>query len=163
MDNEVKEARPSSGARVEPAAAGVSTSGWPPQRFHVSHLRDATFAGEGLRPYALYRDLGMAEATQGLVEAHVARRGRPFNREDVSKRHYHNVQFQMVYVLKGWLRNEFDGHGEHLMEEGSCWIQPAGIKHTVLDYSPDLEVLEIVIPAKYETVNVDEPPGGKHA
>jgi quercetin dioxygenase-like cupin family protein len=66
----------------------------------------------------------------------------------------------MVYVLKGWTRAEFDGHGEHLMKAGSCWIQPAGIKHTVLEYSDDLEVLEIILPARYDTVEVDEPPGG---
>jgi quercetin dioxygenase-like cupin family protein len=47
----------------------------------------------------------------------------------------------MVYVLKGWTRNEFEGHGEHLMREGSCWIQPAGIKHSVIENSDDLEVL----------------------
>lgn len=142
------------------AGDAVRDAPWPPQAFSVSHLSDADFKGDGLRPYALYRDLGMATATGGMVEAHVARRARPFNRADVSKRHFHDVQFQMVYVLKGWVRNEFDGHGEHLMREGSCWIQPARIKHTVLEYSDDLEVLEIVIPAKYETVDVDEPPGG---
>ena len=153
MDNEVKESAAPADVNVA-SAASAPVPEWPSQRFHVSHLRDAQFTGEGLRPYALYRDLGMADATQGLVEAHVARRGRPFNRDDVSKRHYHKVQFQMVYVLKGWLRNEFDGHGEHLMEEGSCWIQPAGIKHTVLDYSPDCEVLEIIVPADFKTEEV---------
>jgi uncharacterized protein YjlB len=46
-----------------------------------------------------------------------------------------------------------------MMVAGSCWIQPAGIKHTVLEYSDDLEVLEIIIPGTFDTVNVDEPPG----
>ena len=65
----------------------------------------------------------------------------------------------MVYVLKGWNRVEFQGQGEFMMKEGSCWIQPAGIKHTVLEYSDDLEVLEIIIPGTFDTVNVNEPPG----
>lgn len=149
--------------KVSPETAMRDLGEWPAQSFHVSHLADAQFKGDGLRPYVVYRDLGLREATGGLVDAHVNARGRPFEKEAVSKRHYHDVKFQMVYVLKGWTRAEFDGHGEHLMKAGSCWIQPAGIKHTVLEYSDDLEVLEIILPAKYDTVEVDEPPGGRPA
>ncbi len=130
---------------------------WPTQKFHVSHLKDSKFTS-GLRSYVQYRDLGMREATGGLVDAHVNRRNAPFKKEDVSHRHYHDVKFQMVYVLRGWTKFELDGEGEHLVEAGGCWIQPAGVKHTVLGYSDDLEVLEITIPAEYETVNVDNLP-----
>lgn len=133
---------------------------WPVQQFSVSHLKDSTFHANGLRDYVVYRDLGTIEATGGLVDAHVSARGRPFDAAAVSHRHYHELKFQMVYVLKGWLRAEFDGHGEHRMEVGSCWVQPAGIRHTVLEYSDDLELLEIVIPAVYDTVEVDEPARG---
>lgn len=133
---------------------------WPVQRFHVSHLAASEFKGQGLRDYVIYRDLGMKEATGGLVDAHVNARGKPFDKEAVSKRHFHDVKFQMVYVLKGWNRMEFEGHGEHLMVEGSCWIQPAGIKHMVIEYSDDLELLEIIIPADYETVELEGPAGG---
>ena len=129
---------------------------WPVQKFHVSHLKDAEFKGNGLRPYVVYRDLGTKEATGGLVDAHVNARGRPFEKEAVSKPHFHDVKFQMVYILKGWSRAVFEGYGEHLMVEGSCWVQPAGIKHMVLEYSDDLELLEIIIPGNYETVEVPE-------
>lgn len=129
---------------------------WPVQKFSVSHLKDAEFKGDGLRPYVVYRDLGIKQATGGLVDAHVNARGRPFEQAAVSKRHLHNVKFQMVYILKGWSRAEFEGHGEHLMVEGSCWLQPAGIKHTVLEYSDDLELLEIIIPGTYDTVEVGD-------
>ena len=50
----------------------------------------------------------------------------------------------------------FEGQGEHMMVAGSCWVQPAGIKHMVLEYSDDLELLEIIIPGNYETVEVPE-------
>jgi hypothetical protein len=153
--SDVKEEHPKAVSR-DTATQDLGT--WPKQTFSVSHLRDEDFKSEGLRAYVQYRDLGMAAATGGLVDAHVNRRARPFDREAVTKRHYHDVKFQMVYVLKGWVRNEFEGHGEHLMREGSCWIQPGGIKHSVLEYSDDLEVLEIIIRAKYDTVEVDEPP-----
>ena len=68
--------------------------------------------------------------------------------------HYHDVDFQMVYVLKGWFKSEFEGEGVHTFHAGSCWIQPPRIKHTVLGYSDDCEVLEIVLPADFETVTL---------
>ncbi|MES2414550.1 MAG: cupin domain-containing protein [Pseudomonadota bacterium] len=142
--------------QVTAANAMRALGQWPVQKFHVSHLKDAEFKGNGLRPYVVYRDLGTMEATGGLVDAHINARGRPFEKEAVSKPHFHDVKFQMVYVLKGWSRAVFEGHGEHMMVEGSCWVQPAGIKHLVLEYSDDLELLEIIIPGKYDTVDVPE-------
>ncbi|OWT63923.1 cupin domain-containing protein [Candidimonas nitroreducens] len=130
-------------------------SGWPKQAFHVSHLREEDFTSEGFRSYTLTRDLGFAKATGGMVQAHVNRRARPYNAADVSHPHFHDTQFQMVYVLKGWVKSEFEGHGVMEMRQGSCWLQPPMIKHNVLDYSDDLEILEIIIPARYDTVNVE--------
>ncbi len=125
-----------------------------PQRFTVSHLREEDFQTNGLRPYARYRDLGIAEATGGLARAHVIRMIPPVT-EDVRQRHAHTVDLQLVYVLKGWMKNEFAGHGVQMMEAGSCWLQPPGIAHTVLDYSDDLEVLEVIVPADFDTSLVD--------
>jgi len=78
-----------------------------PQRFIVRHLNECDFKIGGLRDYSAYRDLGIAEATGGLAEAHVIRMIAPF-RADLSVRHHHNVQFQMVYCLKGWFQTEFE-------------------------------------------------------
>jgi quercetin dioxygenase-like cupin family protein len=124
-----------------------------PQKFTVSHHREEDF-DSGLRSYATYRDLGLAPATGGLVQAHVIRMIPPFKPEEVSTPHYHDVDFQMVYVLKGWMTTEFEGEGTHTFHAGSCWIQPPKIKHTVLGYSDDCELLEIVLPADFETVTL---------
>jgi len=124
-----------------------------PQRFTVSHHRDDNF-DQGLRAYSAYRDLGIAPATGGMVQAHVIRMTKPFSEEEVAIPHYHDVEFQMVYVLKGWFQSEFEGEGVHTFHAGSCWIQPPGIKHTVRGYSDDCELLEIVLPADFETVTL---------
>ena len=58
----------------------------------------------------------------------------------------------MVYVLKGWVRFEYDGVGEVLLEAGSCVNQPPGILHREIEHSQDLELLEITSPAEFETV-----------
>lgn len=141
-------------SEFDPAKSEENKGGWPKQRFHVSHLREEDFKVSGLRAYALSRDLGFAEATGGMVDAHVNRRGRPFNAEEVAHRHFHDIRFQMVYVLKGWAKMEFEGQGEVTVREGSAWIQPPGIKHTVLGFSDDYEILEMIIPAKYDTFNL---------
>ena len=126
----------------------------PKQRFNVSHFRPEDFRTDGLRSYAQYRDLGMSKATNGLLQAHVIRLIPPCDPAVVSKRHYHDVDVQMIYVLKGWIRSEFEGQGEVTMREGTAWLQPPRIKHTVLDYSDDCELLEIILPAEFETVEL---------
>ncbi len=110
---------------------------------------------QGLRRYAQYRDLGIAAATNGLARAHVIKMIPPCDPAEVSKRHYHDVEFQMVYVLKGWIKGEYEGEGIVTMREGSCWLQPPKIKHTVLDYSDDCELLEVILPADFETVELE--------
>ncbi len=125
----------------------------PKHKFTFSHHREEDFE-QGLRSYAKYRDLGIAPATGGMVQAHVIRMLPPFRAEEVSTPHYHDVEFQMIYVLKGWMRSEFEGQGAHTFHAGSCWIQPPKIKHTVLGYSDDCEVLEIVLPADFKTVTL---------
>jgi uncharacterized cupin superfamily protein len=123
------------------------------QTFAVSHLNSKDFKADGLRSYALYRDLGFVEATNGLARAHVIKFIPPRPKE-AQIHHFHAVTFQMVYVLKGWIETEFDGQGRHVMREGSSWIQPPGIVHAVLNYSDDCEVLEVILPADFETVTV---------
>ncbi len=126
----------------------------PKQRFNVNHFRAEDFRADGLRTYAQYRDLGMSEATNGLLQAHVIRLVPPCDPAVVSKRHFHDVDVQMIYVLKGWIRSEFEGQGEVIMRQGAAWLQPPRIKHTVLDYSDDCELLEIILPAEFETVEL---------
>jgi hypothetical protein len=126
----------------------------PKQRIAVSHHREEDFKTDGLRAYAKYRDLGIADATSGLARAHVIRFTGPCNPAEVSKLHFHAVDFQMVYVLRGWVKTYMEGQGETLMQQGSAWTQPPKVKHMILDYSDDAEVLEIILPADFRTVEL---------
>ena len=123
---------------------------FPKGPFHAAHERDAVW-DTGLREYFAYRDLGIAEATSGKVRAHVIRaQGKQVHGDE----HYHVLDFQLVYVLEGWAVVDFDGIGEVRFEKGSSWYQRPGIRHRVLEYSPDYTVLEITMPADFETVSV---------
>ena len=126
----------------------------PKQKIAISHHRVEDFKADGLRAYAKYRDLGIADATAGLARAHVIRLTGPCNPEEVSKLHYHDVEFQMVYVLKGWVKTYMEGHGEMLYEQNSSWTQPPRIRHMILDYSDDVELLEVILPADFKTVEL---------
>ena len=124
-------------------------------RFIVNRKKENPFVSGGLRVYREYRDLGIADATDGRIHAQIIRTTRPCP-EGGSGLHYHDLEFQMVYVLKGNSRVWFEGHGEVTFEQGDCWIQPPGIKHNVMYYSDDYELLELTLPAEYETVAVKE-------
>jgi len=141
-------------AKAKTAAKAVAKPKPRKQTFVVSHHRPDAFE-PGLRRYAQYRDLGIAAATKGLARAHVIKMIPPCIPAEVSKQHYHDVEFQMIYVLKGWMTTDFEGEGPVTMREGTCWLQPPKIKHTVLGYSDDCEVLEIILPADFETVELE--------
>lgn len=123
------------------------------QAVAISHYDEKDFDA-GLRAYSAYRDLGVAGATNGKVRAHVIRMTKPFDGGEVALPHYHDVEFQMVYVLKGWFETDLDGRGPVRMQAGSSWTQPPKIRHTVTGYSNDCELLEIILPADFNTVTL---------
>ena len=126
----------------------------PRQHVAISHHREEDFKADGLRTYAKYRDLGVADASQGVARAHVIRLVGPCDPDVVSKLHFHDVDFQMVYVLKGWVKTYMEGVGETMFQTGSSWTQPPKIKHLIMDYSDDVELLEVILPADFKTVEL---------
>ena len=120
--------------------------------FVVSHAEGARFE-RGLRSFFEYRDLGIASATDGRVVAHVIRAAA--GSEFSSQPHLHACEFQLVYVLKGWIEFEYEGQGRVRLEAGSSVYQPPAIRHREIAHSPDLELLEIVMPADFGTLEVD--------
>jgi quercetin dioxygenase-like cupin family protein len=127
------------------------------QLFSASLAKDAVYK-TGLRRFMEYRDLGVEKATHGQFRAHVIRiknEAAGDHALHTTGLHRHLCDFQMVYVLKGWIKFVYDGEGEHTFHAGDCILQPAGIVHNELDCSDDVEVLEIYSPAVHQTVVVD--------
>src|SRR3954465_4409314 len=118
-------------------------------RFAVNHRRGSKFGRRGLRSYFEFRDLGIRRATKGKVVAHVIR-ARP-GKAPHGEWHYHAVNVQFVYVLKGWVLFECEGVGKVMMKAGSGFYQPPRIRHRELKHSRDVEMLEIVSPATFKT------------
>ena len=131
----------------------------PKQLFSASLAKDAVYK-TGLRSFMEYRDLGIEKATHGQFRAHVIRIKKDAGVHDLHTTglHQHLCDFQMFYVLKGWIKFVYEGEGEQTFHAGDCVLQPAGIVHNELNCSDDLEVLEIYAPAIHQTVAVDTLP-----
>ena len=130
------------------------------QLFSVSRAKDAVYK-TGLRSFMEYRDLGIDQATHGQFRAHVIRiKPDSGGAHDLHTTglHQHLCDFQMFYVLNGWIKLVYEGQGEQSFQAGDCVLQPAGIVHNELDCSDDLEVLEIYSPAVHQTVVVEQLP-----
>ena len=128
----------------------------PKQLFSASLAKDAVYK-PGLRSFMEYRDLGVERATHGQFRAHVIRIKKEAAGDHelhTTGLHRHLSDFQMFYVLKGWIRFVYEGVGERSFEAGDCVVQPAGIVHNELECSDDLEVLEVYSPAVHQTVVV---------
>ena len=66
--------------------------------------------------------------------------------------HYHKVEFQMIYCLKGRIEVVYEDQGPPFwLEAGDCVVQPPEIRHRVLFAEGGAEVLEVTMPAEHET------------
>ncbi|SFH27234.1 Cupin domain-containing protein [Palleronia marisminoris] len=66
--------------------------------------------------------------------------------------HYHTVGFQLIFCYRGWVDLVYEDQGEPFrLHAGNCVIQPPEIRHRVLYAAPDIEVIEIGVPAEHVT------------
>lgn len=121
------------------------------QTFSLSRATGAKFRKDGLRAFFEYRDLGIREATQGRFNAEVIRAGTVKDYKRAGQ-HYHKLDFQLVYVLKGWVKFDYEGEGGFTLKAGDCVLQPPEIRHELTAFSKDMELLEVTSPADFRTV-----------
>lgn len=125
------------------------------QKFCASRANEAKWT-QGLRKFFEYRDLGVSAATHGEYNAHVIRVKQPVTEFPHTGPHVHDLRFQMIYILKGWIRFTYEGQGEFTFEAGDSCLQPAGIVHDEIACSDDLELIEFTSPASFETRRLED-------
>ena len=120
-------------------------------KFKITKANDISFVS-GLRGFFKYKNLGIGEATSGDFGANVIKaiNGKHSNGEW----HYHKLNFQMVYILKGSVDFEYKGEGTFTLEKGDVVYQPSGMHHREIKHSADLELIEITSPAEFETITI---------
>jgi len=110
----------------------------------------------GLRSFFAYRDLGVREATRGAFGAHVIR---AVPGEGAAPRwHRHDLGFQLVLVLRGWVTFEYEDIGEVTLRVGDSVLQPPMVRHREVAHSDDLELLEVTAPAAFGTLDAEPGP-----
>ena len=111
----------------------------------------------GRRAFFRYRDLGLEDATGGRMRAYhntsIAGMTEP------TGWHYHICEMQFVYVLKGRLTIEFEDGTVGTFAAGDSFFIPGGVRHNETYVSEDKETLEVSVPGRIETVNVERPAG----
>jgi mannose-6-phosphate isomerase-like protein (cupin superfamily) len=111
----------------------------------------------GRRPFFKYRDLGLERASGGRMRAYqntsIAGMTQP------TGWHYHTCEMQFVYVLQGKLIIEFEDATVATFTAGDSFFIPGGVRHNEIYVSEDKEALEVSVPGKIETVNVERPAG----
>lgn len=125
------------------------------QKLSVVLPGDGEFEDAGLRAQFAYRDLGIAGATGGRYHAHIIK-AKSAGSPKVGLHRHGEIDFQLVYVLKGWMRFWYEGKGETLAPAGTCILQPPGIRHDVLEWSDDLELLEVTSPHEFTTEALED-------
>ncbi|MGQ0543436.1 MAG: cupin domain-containing protein, partial [Blastocatellia bacterium] len=97
----------------------------------------------------LYRDLTPDDLKSRVVVSHIRL---PFDGEVPDYVHYHKVDFQMIYCVKGRIKVVYeDQGGPFWLKPGDCVLQPPEIRHRVLEAEAGSEVIEVSSPAEHET------------
>lgn len=94
------------------------------------------------------RDIGMAAATDGLAGAQVCRLAGGTQTGVCS----HDAEFVFLFVLQGATTLHCEGREAQQLQPGDSFVVPASMQHALTDCSDDVELLEVTLPAAFETV-----------
>ena len=142
----------------------------PPRAASLDPARTAVYShetednyqlGAGPRKFFKYRDLGTRGPTQERIHLHIVRATEP---GDGTGWHYHSMaQWFMIVGGESWIRVE-DGRTEHISSGDSmCIGSGPAQRHNVAPFSGDYAVLEMCVPAEYETIATEPPDGADTA
>jgi mannose-6-phosphate isomerase-like protein (cupin superfamily) len=121
------------------------------QRF-VRH-RAATASWQPWRQHGyMARDTGIAGATGGLASVQVVRPSGPAG--PLAPMVCHDAELWFLFVLDGAVRITAAGHAVEHLPVGASVTVPAGLPHRLHDPTEDLELLEVALPAAFDTVEV---------
>lgn len=119
--------------------------------FCLTRAEDGAFEPmTGLRDWLKIRDLGLSAATNGAFDAWVTRAN---EMGGSTGRHYHNYDFQIMYVTKGWVKMYYEGEGEVVLRAGDFVYHPKAHIHDFMEYSEDIEIFEVASPANHHSID----------
>lgn len=117
------------------------------QVFCRSQAKDATWKPWRLQGFEA-RDTGIGAATTGVASVQVARVAGADGGQVTS----HSSDILFSFVMSGSVTLRGEGQGAHALTEGDAYVVPPHLKTSLTDASPDLTVLEVSLPAEFETI-----------
>jgi quercetin dioxygenase-like cupin family protein len=114
---------------------------------------------KGRREFFKYRDLGVAEASNGNMRAQVMMASQGMSRP--TGWHYHECDGQFIYILKGWVELQFEDGRTIKVEEGDSLFIPGYLPHNETRTSDTMEILEVSVPGEMGTKPCEAPAGFK--
>lgn len=119
------------------------------QRFCRSEAEKAVWTPWRLPGFEA-RETGIGAATAGVASVQVARpAGRGYLQVDQVTSHTSDILF--TFVLSGSMTLHGDGQGAHALGEGDAYVIPPYLKTSLTGCSEDLRLLEVALPADFET------------
>ena len=112
---------------------------------------------KGRREFFQYRDLGVAEASNGGMRAQVMMASQGMSRP--TGWHYHECDGQFIYIIKGWVDLEFEDGRTLRVEEGDSLFIPGYLRHNEIRTADALEILEVSTPGVMGTKPCEAPAG----
>lgn len=116
------------------------------QKFCRSEVEKAVWAPWRLPGFEA-RETGIGAATAGMASVQVAR---PVDRNHGQVTH-HNADILFTFVLSGSMTLHGEAQGAHALTEGDAYVIPPHLKTALTDGSEDLQLLEVALPADFET------------
>ncbi len=93
------------------------------------------------------RDTGISEATKGVANVQVAR-----NLDGSGDRiTSHGTDILFTFVMEGTMTLEGEGRDPQDLTDGDAFVIPPGVRTRYTNRSPDLELLEVSLPAAVDT------------
>ncbi|MHA3795376.1 cupin domain-containing protein [Sphingomonas sp. YL-JM2C] len=115
---------------------------------------DSYVTGDGPRVFFGYRDLGTAGLTDRRVHIHLVRAAQMM--EGGTGWHQHSMG-QIFYILRGWGKLLVEDAAAVQMGAGDAMCIAPGMRHNVPGFSKDYLLLEMCVPADYDTVDASPP------
>jgi len=116
------------------------------QKFCRSEIDKAVWTPWRLRGFEA-RETGIGTATSGVASVQVARALGSSGGQVTS----HSSDILFAFVLSGSVTLHGEGQGAHALSEGDAYVIPPQLKTSLTDSSSDLQLLEVSLPANFET------------
>jgi quercetin dioxygenase-like cupin family protein len=120
------------------------------QRFVHHKAEEATWKPFRI-PHLQSRDTTIAAHTSNVAGVHVVRAGDNEGTK-VAKWSKHTTDILFTFVMEGTMTLEGEGREPYPLEAGDAFVIPPDMKTRYADISADLELLEVSLPAAFDTI-----------